>query len=292
MDRTEKDEMEQENRNEDHNTYNSHGVSLDWPFRDTNVPMNLVSPGNLLTVCKDNEMGSSSASMEPFAAAHWDHTANVQNLSYCDINMQVTSDALGTGKVGPWNPHISMLKEGMFLPNAPGTTIPESLTQFPTDSGFIDRAARFSCFSGGNFSDMLNPYSIHESMEIYHGSGGVGVRIPGPREFFSGQTQRTEVSVGETSKDVIILASEESPLKNGEKIESNVRSHDEVKQTIATSGNDSDEAEFSGGGGQDDAATFERPEGEPSSRGLRSKKRKRNGPPIVRYFFCVSEDNY
>nr|ABK94855.1 unknown [Populus trichocarpa] len=85
----------------------------------------------------------------------------------------------------------------------------------------------------------------------------------------------------EASKDVSMsvnhMATEGSPLKNETKSESLARSRDEAKQGMGGSGNDSDEAEFSGGGGQDEPSMLEGNCRELSAKSLGSNKRKRNG---------------
>lgn len=103
-----------------------------------------------------------------------------------------------------------------------------------------------------------------------------------------GQSHRDELSMAEISKDVSSSAvrggaMEGSPFKNERRsTESLVKSIDEGKQGIGGSGNDSDEAEFSGGGGsgqEEPSTTLEGAGGEPSSgKGMGgSKKRKRSG---------------
>uniref|UniRef100_F6HGF5 BHLH domain-containing protein n=1 Tax=Vitis vinifera TaxID=29760 RepID=F6HGF5_VITVI len=211
MDMSDKDKFELEKRSGDSLNYHSASMSSDWRFGG---------------VCKGDLVGSSSCSsasmVDSFGPNLWDHPANSQTLGFCDMNVQnnaSTSSTLGIRKGGPgslrmdidktldigWNPPSSMLKGGIFLPNAPGM-LPQGLSQFPADSGFIERAARFSCFNGGNFSDMMNPFSIPESLNPYSRGGGMlqqdvfasnGLKsVPG------GQSQKDEPSMAEISKDV------------------------------------------------------------------------------------------
>ncbi|KAK3031806.1 hypothetical protein RJ639_036958, partial [Escallonia herrerae] len=301
MDMAGQDKFEPEKRNEDHVDYNSPSISSDWRLNGanfTNTTMGMISAGNPMAACKGDVMGQSSRSsasvMDSFCPTIWDQPTNSQNLGFCDINSS-TSNALGTINGGPgfptagsettlnmgWSPPNSMLKGGMFLP-ATSQMLPQSLSQFPADSGFIERAARFSCFSGGNFSNMMNPFIIPECTSPY--SRGVAP-MQGPQEVFvgsglnsvsGGHTQKNEMSMGcmaEGSKDVSLSvehgASEGSLLNNEKKNASSVRSRDEAKQGVDVSGNESEEAEFSGGGQGDPSV------GETSVKGLGSKKRKR-----------------
>ncbi|XP_030956820.1 transcription factor bHLH49 [Quercus lobata] len=300
-----KDKFELENRNEEdpmNFAAPSPSPSVDWRFGG------LVPTGNPMAVSK----GSTSMVVESFGPTLWDQsqTANPQNLGglFSDINnvqnSASTSDTLGIRKGTPaavvslpsidnktfdmgWNPTSSMLNlkggGGIFLPG--NGMLPQSLSQFPADSAFIERAARFSCFNvnGGNFSDMVNPLESMGGTNYFRGGGMM-------QEVFGGNgqshSQKNEVmNVDEAFKDVSMSADEHehehgatggggSPLKN-------VRSHDEAKQGIGVGGsgpgNDSDEAEFSTAGGLDEPSVLEGTTGgERFAGGLESKKRKRS----------------
>ncbi|KAL3644608.1 hypothetical protein CASFOL_009788 [Castilleja foliolosa] len=105
---------------------------MDMPRNESNI-----EPSDEKTVNYQASM------VDSFCPQIWDQTINVRN----DPN---------------WTPH-AVLTEGQFLSNAP-RMFPSSLPDFPADSGFIERAARFSCFNEGHFSQMLNPPSILDSI--------------------------------------------------------------------------------------------------------------------------------
>ncbi|XP_057962695.1 transcription factor bHLH49 isoform X2 [Malania oleifera] len=305
MDLGEKDKFEVEKRNEEISNYHSPSLSSDWRFGGVNLAntsMSLVPMGNPIAVCKGDLVGTSSCSsasmMDSYCPTPWDHPTSSQTLGPCDINVQInpsTSNTLGFRKgvsdslrEGIDNMGWNQLKPVIFLPNASGM-LPQNLSQFPADSAFIERAARFSCFNGGNFSDMVNPFGIPELLNPYCRGGST---MQGPPEVFPGnaiksvagaESQKNELSMAEGSKDVSLsvehgVAEGSSPLKNERKNESFVRSLDEAKQAVGASGNESDEAEFSGGGGQDETSMLEGTGREPPSAiGLGSKKRKRSG---------------
>jgi hypothetical protein len=313
MDMSDKDKFELEESNDNPINYRSPGgMSLDRRFNSTSIPnssLGLVPTDNQMSVCRGDlaEAGAASCSsasvIDSFGPAMWEHPTNSQNLVFCDINVQniaSSSNTAGIGKGFPaslrngidrtlemgWNPPNPMLKGGNFLPNASGM-LPQSLSQFPADSAFIERAARFSCFNGGNFSDMGNPFGVPESMGLFSRSGGM---MQGPGEVFmgsgmksvsGGRAPKNVMNAVEASKDVSMsvnhMATEGSPLKNETKSESLARSRDEAKQGMGGSGNDSDEAEFSGGGGQDEPSMLEGNCRELSAKSLGSNKRKRNG---------------
>ncbi|XP_057481630.1 transcription factor bHLH49-like isoform X2 [Actinidia eriantha] len=293
MDVDGKDNFEQDKGNEDPMSYHSPNVSSDWRFGGpglTNTLMGSIPTAKPMTVCKGGLMESSSTSSAPmidsFCPTAWDHPTSTQNLGFCDINLQnnaSTSNTLGIrrghldsssidrGMDMGWEPPNSMVKGGVFLP----TMLPQSLSQFPADSGFIERAARFSCFSRGNLGDVMNPYSVSESMNPF-ARGSIVMRQPlemfsgnGLKPVSGGQCQRNDVNMAEDSKDVSLCvepgAIEGGPLKNERKSNSFVQSHDEVKLGVGVSGNESDEADDSGGG-QDEPS---------SSQAFGLKKRKR-----------------
>ncbi|KAL6190216.1 hypothetical protein ACLB2K_036614 [Fragaria x ananassa] len=299
MDMSEKEKFDLENRNDDPMSYSP---SMSYGFGGsnlTNASMGLVPTGNSMGDSKGDLIGSSSqpsASMvESFSQVLWDHPTSSQNLGFCDINGQTsasTSNTMGIRKGIPaslrsgidrpldmcWNPPNSMLKGGIFLPNGPAGMLPQSLSQFPADSGFIERAARFSCFNGGNFSDMMNPFVVPESMSLYSKGGGMMqwaqevVAGQGPKAMSSNELNQVGDASNEVSVPIDHGTTDGSPLKNEKKSESLVKSHDEVKNAVDGSGNESDEADFSGGSE------------EPSLMGgagvgpsKSSKKRKRNG---------------
>ncbi|XP_022776673.1 transcription factor bHLH49-like [Durio zibethinus] len=279
--------------------YQAPGMSSDWQFIGANLtstPMSLVPSDNPLAI------GSSCASasvVDSFASNLWEHPSNSQNLGFSEIKLQncaSSSNVTGIGKGGPtslrssidrpFGAASSMMKGGIFLPNATGI-LPQSLSQLPADSAFIERAARFSSFNGGNFSDMVNPFGIPESMGLY--TRGVAL-MQGPQDIFaicgmksvSGvESQKTKSNATEASREACLQvenrATQESPLKNERKSESLVPSNEEAKQGTGGSGNESDETEFSGdAGGQDEPSALDGIGGEPSAKGLSSKKRKRS----------------
>ncbi|GLU04861.1 hypothetical protein SLE2022_219900 [Rubroshorea leprosula] len=305
MDMSERVKFELGKRNENAVSYQLPSMPSDWQFGGVslaNTSVGLVPIDNPMAIGASSAAGSM---VNTFGTNLWEHRSSSQNLGFCDANVNVpngvlTSNTMAIGKGGPaslrsdidrpfdmgWNPPSSMLKGGIFLPGASGM-LPQSLSQFPADSGFIERAARFSSFNGGNFSDMMNPFGIPESMGLYSGGGGM---MQGPQEVFMGgglkpvfglQSQKNELNAGEASKGASLRVENKttdgSPPKNERKSESLARSDEEAKQGVGGSGNESDEAEFSGGGGQDEPSALEATVHEHSAKGPSSKKRKRSG---------------
>ncbi|XVE74420.1 hypothetical protein DITRI_Ditri12bG0015700 [Diplodiscus trichospermus] len=298
MDIGEKDKYELEKRNENNINYQGPSMSSDWQFGNaslTSTPMSLVPSDNPLAI------GSSCASasvVDSFGSNLWELASNSQNLGFCDINVQngaSSSNAMVIGKSGPsslrssidrpfdmgWNTTSSMLKGGMFLPISTGI-LPQSLPQLPVDSVFIERAARFSSFNGGNFSDMVSPFGIPESVYTTGFSlmpGPQGILPVGGMKSVSGvEYQKSKLNSSEASRDACLKvensATQESPLKNERKSESLVRPNEEAKQGTGGTGNESEAAEFSGG--QDEPSALDGRCDGPSAKDLSSKKRKRN----------------
>uniref|UniRef100_A0A2P2KEL4 Basic helix-loop-helix family protein n=1 Tax=Rhizophora mucronata TaxID=61149 RepID=A0A2P2KEL4_RHIMU len=309
MDMSENDKLELEKRNGNPVNYRSPGSSMssDWQFGGSNLSISslgLVPTDSQMAICRGDLVGAhsySSASMvETFGSATWEHPNNSQNLGLSDINNASSSNTVGMGKACPaslrsgidgvldmgWSPQNAMLKAaGLFLPNPP-VTLPQNLSQLPANSALIERAARFSCFSGGSFSDMLNPLGILDTMGFYSGGGRImqgtaeALAGAGPKSVSVEQAQRNVLNVGEGPNDVSMsldhVANEGSPLKSEGKSEGLLRSHGEVKQGVGGSGNESDKAEFSDGV-QEEPSILEGNGGETSAKSLGSKKRKRGG---------------
>lgn len=199
--------------------YHAPNVSSDWQINGNNNLSNTAAIGMIPVV------ESSAPMVDSFC---WDQAMSGQNLGYCDVNAQ-----------------NAMLRGGMFLPPVSGM-LPQNMPHFPADSAFIERAARFSCFGGGTFGEMLNPFTVPDPRSL-------GMMFQGPHE----------VNIAEVSKH----GSEGGPFKNEKRSES---LHDDVKQQVGGSGNESDEAEFSGRGPPDELDSS-------SGKGVGLKKRKRGG---------------
>ncbi|KAK4371087.1 hypothetical protein RND71_010562 [Anisodus tanguticus] len=260
MDMDGKNDTEPE-KNEDASTFQSPNMSSNWRLSGINLTNALMGM-----------VPSSNGIMDSFCASVWDHPTSSSNLGFCDTNIQInpgTTNALGTSAFG-WTQPNAMLKSGTFIPPMTGM-VPQSLAQLPADSGFIERAARFSCFSGGKVGDMMNPFTIPNSSNTYHN----GLAYQRPQEVFASNGKAALGNVVESSVDVSLPlehgATDRSPLKN-EKNVSFVRSEDEAKECVDISGNESDETECSG--------HQEVEGGDSSAKGLGSKKRKRSGQDI------------
>eukprot|EP00268_Persea_americana_P030050 TRINITY_DN2909_c0_g1_i7.p1 TRINITY_DN2909_c0_g1~~TRINITY_DN2909_c0_g1_i7.p1 ORF type:complete len:500 (-),score=122.83 TRINITY_DN2909_c0_g1_i7:598-2097(-) len=247
-------------------------------------------------------MGSSVSMADSFCPGLWDHQSS-QNLGFSEHNIQSgtsTSNGVVLGNLGPgssrsgiekpldmgWNLPNSMSKGGVFMHTGAGI-LPQSFSQFPPDSAFIERAARFSCFGGGSFSDMMSPFSIPDSLGPYSKSGGINAP-----ELFSASglklasgvpSQKNESRMADVAKGVSVMvdsgAAEGSPMKSERETESIMRPTDEGKYAIGGRSNESDEVEISGGG-QEEQSVMENAVGEPSAKGLGAKKRKRNGQVV------------
>lgn len=262
-------------RSEDHMGYSS-SMPLDWRF---GVP---------------NLANASVGLVDSYVPSFWDHSIGSQNLGACDMNVQNnggSSSSIGNRKDGlalgghdrtlemGWNPSSILKGDASFLPNRP-TMFPQSLSHIPTDSGFIERAARFSCFSqfnGGSFTSMVNSFGIPQSIGLYGGRDNA-LAGHGSKSGHGERPQETSQEVGESARDVSPsfqnLTTKGSPLKNDKRSESLVSSQDEAKHTLGRPTNESDRAESSGGG-DDDVPMLEGTSGEPSNKRLNAKKRKR-----------------
>lgn len=231
-----KDNSELEKRNDEPLSYHSIGISTDWRYDIPNFAsssMGLMSSYSSMALCGDavGPSCSSGLMVDSFGPTIWEHPVNMSPLGFSELNVHN-----GSAVSDP----LSMLKGGLFLPTMSGL-LPHSLSQFPTDSAFVERAARFSSFSG-HFGDMLNPMGIHQSCSPSVRGGTMLQVLQEPSSGNGLKTrhnQKLEASLTDASKDVSLpqehAAMEGNSPRNETAIE---RSHDK-------SGNDSDEPEFS-----------------------------------------------
>ncbi|KAL5974417.1 hypothetical protein ACLOJK_031082 [Asimina triloba] len=300
MDSSEKDKfgMEKESGG-DHLNYHESNISSEWRFAGG---LHLANP-SIGLVATDNPVGnppigspscSSVSVADAFCPSLWNHHHGSENLAFGESNIQITACAsnaesvrksvFGSSSSGMvktvdlgWNPSAS--KRGVFMPPGSGM-LPQSLSQFPSDSDFIERAARFSCFNNGNFNDMVNPFSMPEPLNSYPKGG---VQAP---EFLSGNglkgvipgmhSLKINLHGKEVAKDV--SASVDHGAIEGLRRETEsgdvLKPSEELKHGAQGLSHESNEAELSGNG-QDDPSGLKNTVGEPSAKGASAKKRKR-----------------
>ncbi|GMH01831.1 hypothetical protein Nepgr_003670 [Nepenthes gracilis] len=295
MDMSDKDKLELDNKSEDCMNYHSSHLPSDWQYDSNNIANSstrLIPNEHPMTVCRGglSAPSCSSGSMaNSFGPTVWQHS---QPLGFNGIdvnNYASTSNPLGFSRGVPgslrnvvepgWEAASSVLKGGLFLPNVPG----HSLSQFPADFSFIERAARFSSFSAGNFGDMLNYCGDHHSVRP-HLRGGTVMQCPQEafhgnvmKSVLDGQPQKDEITVAGMAMGATLLGghgpTEWGPSKNEGSVERS--------QGVKMCGNESDEAEFSGGVGDQEEPSLMDTCREPSSaKGVCSKKRKKSGQGV------------
>ncbi|KAL8549293.1 hypothetical protein ACS0TY_008226 [Phlomoides rotata] len=161
--------------------------------------------------------------VDSFCPPIWDQPINGQSLGYCNMNVQNHDPS--TSSMG-WIPN-AMIRDCAFRPSV-SRMLPHSLPPFPPDSAFIERAARFSCFNGGNFSEMANPFAFPDPQ--------VGP-IQGPTEkdeakngvnMLSNQGDEAEFSGRGDQEELVKTAEEESSggLKKRKRIEQNTENNE------------------------------------------------------------------
>uniref|UniRef100_A0A7N1A649 BHLH domain-containing protein n=1 Tax=Kalanchoe fedtschenkoi TaxID=63787 RepID=A0A7N1A649_KALFE len=270
---TDDNKFETEKRPEDSMNYHPSHMSSDWAYD--------IIPGSSMgldssAACEGGSViGSSSCPSDPMMISgpdSWNRSVVGSSVGgFCGIDVGNSAGSFsmleqlrGSGELmrpmfdGGWNP-----KGGLFLPNGPGLP-PRSLSQFPSDSGFIERAARFSCFGSGSFSDMVSPFAAPES---------VSPLARGPSIVDGSRPLAFE-------NEVIMAGASTSGGRNGSlsRNQSVARSLDESRQGRGASSNESDEANFGGGDGREGPSMLEAAGGETCpARGHSANKRKRAG---------------
>lgn len=238
-------------KNEDHMSYHASDISTAWQQFNS-------SSGS---IGQEIQMGSASCPSNPmvdsFNPSLWNHHPSSQNL----VGLSENNAHVGNPPMG-LNPSSFFPKGGTFLPSLPKIPPPPILPHFSADTGFIERAARFSCFGSGNLSGMVNPFGASEILSPY----------ANPSKF-SGQ--KSEMSVDE--------ASENAPLPVNDHL-SSIRSPRE-RRDDANSLRESAEPEFSGGGEEEAPNLATAARDNSSSKGPNAKKRKRSNQVNHNYIF-------
>ncbi|KAG6574021.1 Transcription factor basic helix-loop-helix 49, partial [Cucurbita argyrosperma subsp. sororia] len=243
--------------------------------------------------CMSLDMAGCSSStahvVESFSSTIWEQTANSQNLGLLEEhNICRTSNDIAINKtIGcpvplssdndktldiSWSLSNNMLKGGGYL-----NAIPPSLSQLPADSSFIERAARFSWFSGGNFGDVTGHFDIPEPMDVF--SRGMGVVMPERQEDVPRRNGLGSVSrAGGRFQGNTVNSEASKPVSLHNAAHGSLLKLDDCcKHAVDGSANESDEAELSGGDGSGEPCTLEVAGKEVSAKGLAAKKRKRSG---------------
>ncbi|CAM8956118.1 unnamed protein product [Rhodiola kirilowii] len=262
------DKFDAEKRTDDSMNFHSAHMSSDWPY-------------NL--ACEGSVIGSSSCASDPIMNSCPSSWTAAPNVEFRDIDVgnsasffSMLEHARGSSELvrpmfdGGWDP---LSKGGLFVPNGPGVLL-RSLSQFPSDSGFIERAARLSCFGSGNFSGMPYPFAAPDSISpllksrpVARGPNGVDGLRPLPFE--------NEVNVARASTLNAEYSGQNQTLSRNESV---VRPLDEPRHGRGASSNESDEANLRGCDGQEERSMLEGAGGATcSAGGYNISKRKRAG---------------
>nr|GMD19672.1 transcription factor bHLH49-like isoform X2 [Ipomoea batatas] len=202
MDMGGKDEFEAERRGDDGvNFINSSNMNI-----ANNLGMGMVP--------------NSNPSIDSFCSAIWDQPNSVNHLvvglgdASLHANVEFEPSRISGGANGGFGvPPSGMLKGSSFLPPA----VPRFLPHFQVDSDFVERAARLSCFSGGNMmGDVMNPFSTLECIDA-RSKGLAPPQTQRPREVLVGNGLKNEsLPIGSSQeKDIIIRSREEAKERGG-----------------------------------------------------------------------------
>nr|XP_010929074.1 transcription factor bHLH49 isoform X1 [Elaeis guineensis] len=250
------DKCGMEKRSGDHLNHQTSGISASWQFGTPS--MGAVPANPPIAMCQGAPITSSSCPsvtvVDSFGPGPWNHPANPQNSGFS--NVQTTMSASTSIPIGK---PVSVSSREMFLPPIPGILLP-SLSLFPADSAFIERAARFSCFNGGNFSDITNAFGPSESLTPLSNAS---------RDVTGDQVQKSELHLNEVPRDIVVPIGcgsiGGSPLNNR---------RDQGSSLVGGLSNECWEANFSEDD-QEKSPELTNTAGNSSSSDLAAKKRKR-----------------
>ncbi|GAB2280147.1 hypothetical protein Dimus_014784 [Dionaea muscipula] len=288
MDVGDEDKLVLNNGNGDCVSYHSPHLSSDWQYNGANFTTSssrLIPGASSMPICKDDLVGPSCSSVpmaDSFHPTIWHHTTpNPESIALNEIDVHSSSGVVpgSSSRIGAqvgWAAAAaaasSVFKEGLFLPSLPGVLPHSCLSHLPIDAAFIERAARFSSFNAGNLSDMVNPFSIPQSMGPFlHGGTGSNA--------INAMSHKNElIMAAHTSFDVSPPATDH----HGAVMEGMNDPRSEMQLDEAQGVEDSDEAELSGGTGtKEDEPMIDIGDDSSSAKGLDPmKKRKRGGQGV------------
>nr|XP_018678712.1 PREDICTED: transcription factor bHLH76-like isoform X4 [Musa acuminata subsp. malaccensis]XP_018678713.1 PREDICTED: transcription factor bHLH76-like isoform X4 [Musa acuminata subsp. malaccensis] len=140
MDTNENNKFELEKNHGNHLSNHSSGISDHWQFNTSTSSM----AAGLMNLVTSSPYPSASE-MEPFTPGLWNHHA---------------------ANCVPIGEPVAVSSGGMLPSTVPGISSPR-LPHFPAETALVERAARFPCFSGRNFSGMNLLFRPSESMVPY-----------------------------------------------------------------------------------------------------------------------------
>nr|GLL32104.1 transcription factor bHLH49-like isoform X2 [Ipomoea trifida] len=174
-----------------------------------------------VNIFNSSNMNTANLEMDSFCSAIWDQPNSVNHLvvglgdASLHANVEFEPSRISGGANGGFGvPPSGMLKGSSLLPPA----VPRFLPHFQVDSDFVERAARLSCFSGGNMmGDVMNPFSTLECIDA-RSKGLAPPQTQRPREVLVGNGLKNEsLPIGHNftegssqEKDIIIRSREEA----------------------------------------------------------------------------------
>jgi len=221
------------------NHHNSPAAAAgNWQFGNPSMSMSMAIPNSTIPMYQGLQMASSSCpqvsvASDSFYPNPWNHPPDSQTSGFPENATAATVNNIPIGKPIPLPPRLDM---GMFLTTNP-CILPPSLSDFPADSSFIERAAKFSSFSAGNFGALVNPFGSSESLSPYSNAS---------KSISGAQTPKSEV-VKDGSMSIDNGSRCQSPMNN----------------------------QRDNGSGREETPDMANVSGDSSSKGLNSKKRKK-----------------
>ncbi|GAB2226516.1 hypothetical protein Droror1_Dr00022326 [Drosera rotundifolia] len=142
-----------ENGNGECRSYPSFHLSSDWQCNNAklaNWSARLIPGASPMPICKDDIVGPSCTSVSMAGSFHpmiWQHRQSSQPIALNELGMYS-------------NNSVATESNGVGPEAEVGWVLPHSLSSFPVDTAFIERATRFSSFYDGIVADVMNPFSI------------------------------------------------------------------------------------------------------------------------------------
>ncbi|CAL9042062.1 unnamed protein product [Musa banksii] len=182
--------------NEDTLDYYTSGNSSGW--HQSNPSISFISHNSSVSVGQGTQIGSMT---DAFSTGLWNLPTESTSLGLCKNSLRESSNQISIG--------------GVLLRAGSGILQPSS-SHFPSDSAFIERAARFSCIDASNLGGMMNLFGADPSPNSHHNASRMNSGVVADASFSTDHGSKNDSAMEEQKEkdnfDGIAALSSESSL--------------------------------------------------------------------------------
>ncbi|CAL9088368.1 unnamed protein product [Musa acuminata var. zebrina] len=182
--------------NEDTLDYYTSGNSSGW--HQSNPSISFISHNSSVSVGQGTRIGSMT---DAFSTGLWNLPTESTSLGLCKNSLRESSNQISIGGV------LSRAGSGILQPSS---------SHFPSDSAFIERAARFSCIDASNLGGMMNLFGADPSPNSHPNASRMNSGVVADASFSTDHGSKNDSAMEEQKEkdnfDGIAALSSESSL--------------------------------------------------------------------------------